>query len=219
MSFVIRHTFARVGRAPSGCLSASWGSTARPAANTASTIAKVQMRRMVITFWPFVVAAGGDRDRVKSEGTPSLFHQRFQAVQVSLHVSRIRREPLVRHLRFTEQGKQELAAPAADNQPHGDVHLGSRRPDYVMIDNAEGIPRCESNLDCSATRIGNPAIVRLPDRFTKSVRPLVPVRRIGGKSYTWLKGRPMRTVIVRDSTVATVDVLPACPIEAGSCSG
>ena len=48
-----------------------------------------------------------------------------------------------------------------------------------MIDNAEGIPRCESNLDCSATRIGNPAIVRLPDRFTKSVRPLVPVLRVG----------------------------------------
>jgi hypothetical protein len=48
-----------------------------------------------------------------------------------------------------------------------------------MIDNAEAIPRRESNLDRSAVQVGNPSIVRLPYRFAKSVPPLVPVLRIG----------------------------------------
>jgi len=48
-----------------------------------------------------------------------------------------------------------------------------------MIDNAEAIPRRESNLDYSAIRVGNPSVVRLSYRFTKSVRPLVPVLRVG----------------------------------------
>lgn len=48
-----------------------------------------------------------------------------------------------------------------------------------MIENAEAIPRRESNLGCSAIRVGNPTMVRLPYRFAKSVRPLVPVLWIG----------------------------------------
>jgi hypothetical protein len=119
--FVIKHVFASVGRwpGPGGCLSVCWGLAVRPAVTTASIIANRQIRSVIIAIWPFVVASGSEtRSRwlgrravtflAKISGSPSL-------------AARISHPPRTagRTFEVQEQGKQELAALAVDNQPHG----------------------------------------------------------------------------------------------------